>query len=135
MAKVQVISLAETTDTPVAAIPGLPEFTSCTVAPERKLLPVSPVTATEVPVYPVSGVIPRTFGPEAAEVAEVGVTVDDERVVAAGTGVAVTAGVPIGMEDNAILVTFTVYTFSIVILLTESVLESIRYPQLPSLLG
>ena len=133
---VQVISVEDCTLTLVAVMFGLSSFISITVAPDWKFVPVSAVMEICVPAAPSSGTIFLKVGFPVGETVEV-VVVDVELTGVVDTGVAVvrTVGSRISIEERGLLVIFSVYAFSMATRAAFSVLEFLRYPQLPSALG
>jgi hypothetical protein len=135
---VKVISVGDCTFTLVAVIFGLSAFLSVTDAPDWKFVPVRAVMGIAVPAVPSSGTIFLKVGfPVGEGVVVVVVVVDVELVCVAETVIAVvrTVGCRITMEAGGLLVIFSVYIFSMTALAAFSVLEFLRYPQLPSALG
>jgi hypothetical protein len=134
---VQVIHVGDCTLTFVAVIFGLSDFRKVTVAPDWKFEPVRDVMDIVVPASPKSGSIFLNVGfPVGDTVVVVVVDVEVTCVVDPAVAVVVgTVGVRITTEAGALLVIFSVYAFSITTLDAFSVLEFLRYPQLPSALG
>ena len=131
-----VIHVEDSTLTLVAVIFGLSTLVSMTVAPDWKFEPVRDVMDIAVPASPKSGSIFLKVGFPVGETVAV-VVVDVELVCVADTVIAVvrTVGCRITMEAGGLLVIFSVYIFSMTALAAFSVLEFLRYPQLPSALG
>ena len=131
-----VIHVEDSTLTLVAVIFGLSTLVSMTVAPDWKFEPVRDVMDIAVPASPKSGSIFLKVGFPVGEGVVV-VVVDVELVCVADTVIAVvrTVGCRITMEAGGLLVIFSVYIFSMTALAAFSVLEFLRYPQLPSALG
>jgi hypothetical protein len=129
MVKEHDITVDDSTSTSVAVSEVSPDFFSNTFAPVAKFEPSSSSISTSVPVCPESGEMSFIFGAYAADVVAV-VTM----VVAVVVGAVVTVvGAPIVMDETLTVVTISVYAFSRFVRLIFDVLESIRYPQLPSL--
>jgi len=134
---VQVIHVGDCTFTFVAVILGLSDFIRVTVAPGWKFDPVREVMDIAVPASPKSGTIFLKVGFPVGETVVV-VVVDVEVICVVDTAVPVvvgTVGVRITIEASGLLVIFCVYAFSMATLAAFSVLEFLRYPQLPSALG
>jgi hypothetical protein len=133
---VQVIHVGDCTLTFVAVILGLSDFRKVTVAPDWKFEPVREVMDIAVPASPKSGTIFLKVGFPVGDTVVV-VVVDVEVICVVDPAVAVgeTVGVRITIDAGALLVIFSVYAFSMAILDAFSVLEFLRYPQLPSALG
>ena len=133
---VHVIHVGDCTLTFVAVILGLSAFIRVTVAPDWKFEPVRDVMDIAVPASPKSGSIFLKVGFPVGETVEV-VVVDVELVCVVNTVIDVvrTVGCRITMEAGGLLVIFSVYIFSMTALAAFSVLEFLRYPQLPSALG
>jgi hypothetical protein len=89
-----------------------------------------------VPASPKSGTIFLKVGFPVGDTVVV-VVVDVEVICVVDPAVAVgeTVGVRITIDAGALLVIFSVYAFSMATLDAFSVLEFLRYPQLPSALG
>jgi len=133
---VHVIHVGDCTLTFVAVILGLSDFRRVTVAPDWKFEPVRDVMDIVVPASPKSGSIFLKVGFPVGDT-EVVVVVDVEVTCVVDPTVAVvrTVGCRITIEEGGLLVIFCVYAFSIATLAAFSVLEFLRYPQLPSALG
>jgi hypothetical protein len=134
---VHVIHVGDCTLTFVAVILGLSALNSATVAPDWKFEPVREVMDIAVPASPKSGTIFLKVGFPVGETVAV-VVVDVEVVWVVDPAVAVvvgTVGVRITIEAGGLLVIFSVYAFSMTARAAFSVLEFLRYPQLPSVLG
>ena len=133
---VQVIVVEVCTLTLVAVIFGLSAFIRVTVAPDWKFVPVIAVIDIAVPAIPSSGTIFLKPGFPVGETVAVAVA-DGEVVCVEDTDVDVVTTVDCRMtiEEGGLLVIFTVYTFSMAARAAFSVLELLRYPQLPSALG
>ena len=133
---VHVIHVEDSTLTLVAVIFGLSTLVSMTVAPDWKFEPVREVMDIAVPASPKSGSIFLKVGFPVGETVAV-VVVDVEVICVVDTVIAVvrTVGCRITMEAGGLLVIFSVYIFSMTALAAFSVLEFLRYPQLPSALG
>jgi hypothetical protein len=118
---------------------GLSAFTRVTVAPDRKFVPVRDVMEIVVPAVPESGTIFLKVGFPVGDtvvvVVVVVVDVDVTCVVDPTVVVVRTVGCRITIEEGGLLVIFSVYAFSMAALAAFSVLEFLRYPQLPSALG
>ena len=127
---VHVINVEDCTLTLVAVIFGLSSFIRVTVAPDWKFVPVRAVMGICVPAVPSSGTIFLKVGFPVGETVVV-VVVD----VFVGVVVVRTVGCRITIEAGGLLVIFSVYAFSMTVLAAFSVLEFLRYPQLPSALG
>jgi hypothetical protein len=132
----QVIDVEDCTLTLVAVIFGLSAIISLTVAPDWKFVPVRAVIEIAVPAVPSSGTILLKLGFPVGETVVV-VVVDVEPVCVADTVVTVGRTVIgwIFIEETGLLVIFSVYAFSMTARAAFSVLEFLRYPQLPSALG
>jgi hypothetical protein len=133
---VHVIHVGDCTLTFVAVILGLSALNRATVAPDWKFEPVRDVMDIAVPASPKSGSIFLKVGFPVGETVAV-VVVDVEVVWVRGTVVAVVraVGVRTTIEAGGLLVIFSVYAFSMATRAAFSVLELLRYPQLPSALG
>jgi len=134
---VHVIHVGACTLTFVAVILGLSAFIRVTVAPDWKFEPVRDVMDIVVPASPKSGSIFLKVGLPVGERVVV-VVVDVEVICVVNPVVAVdvgTVGCRISIEAGGLLVIFSVYTFSMTFRAAFSVLEFLRYPQLPSALG
>jgi hypothetical protein len=133
---VHVIHVEDCTLTLLAVIFGLSTLVSMTVAPDWKFEPVRDVMDIAVPASPKSGSIFLKVGfPVGERVIVVVVEVEVTCVVDPAVAVGETVGVRITIEAGGLLVIFSVYTFSMAALAAFSVLEFLRYPQLPSALG
>jgi hypothetical protein len=133
---VHVIHVEDCTLTFVAVILGLSDFRKVTDAPDWKFEPVRDVMDIVVPASPKSGSIFLNVGfPVCDTVVVVVVDVDVTCVVDPAVAVGETVGVRITIEAGDLLVIFSVYAFSMAALDAFSVLEFLRYPQLPSALG
>jgi hypothetical protein len=132
---VHVISSEESTETSDALMEVSPDFTRVTVAPVAKFFPSSAVISTVAPVAPFSGVISDILGAAEEDVVAVVATVVVVVDAIFDEVVAIVVGFPTGTADTSMVPDFSVYRVSTVERLTVSVLESSRYPQLPSVLG
>ena len=131
-----VIHVEDSTLTLVAVIFGLSTLVSMTVAPDWKFEPVRDVMDIAVPASPKSGSIFLKVGfPVGETVVVVVVDVELAGVVDKVVAVVRTVGCRITIELGGLLVIFSVYAFSMTVLAAFSVLEFLRYPQLPSALG
>jgi len=134
MANLQVINSGDETDTLDATMDVSPFFVRLTFAPDTKYFPLSAVIETVVPVLPEPGSISLILGAGADDVVVVATVVEVVAFVVAVV-VATVVGLPVGTADTSMVPDFSVYMVSIVDRLIFSVLESSRYPQLPSVLG
>jgi len=133
---VQVINVEDCTLTLVAVIFGLSSFIRVTVAPDWKFVPVRAVIGICVPAVPSSGTIFLKVGfPVGETVVVIVVDVELAGVVDKVVAVVRTVGRWIAIEEGSLLVIFSVYVFSMTTRAAFSVLEFLRYPQLPSALG
>src|SRR4030042_6273273 len=130
---VHVIHVGDCTLTLVAVMLGLSAFISVTVAPDWKFETVRDVMDIVVPASPKSGSIFLNVGLPVGERVVV-VVVDVEVICVVDPAVAVvvgTVGVRTTIEAGGLLGIFSVYAFSMATLDAFSVLEFLRYPQLP----
>jgi len=133
---VHVIHVEDCTLTLVAVIFGLSTLVSMTVAPDWKFEPVRDVMDIAVPASPKSGSIFLKVGfPVGETVVVVVVDVELAGVVDMVVAVVRTVGCRITIELGGLLVIFSVYILSMTFRAAFSVLEFLRYPQLPSALG
>jgi len=136
MASLQVIVVPEETLTLVALMGDSPDRVRETFAPDTKFVPSRSVIDTVVPAVPMKGSISLILGADALDVVVVAVVAAVVTFVVAVVATVVTVvGAPIVTSATTIVETFSVNTFSRFARLIVVVLESTRYPQLPSFRG